>query len=302
MEHLVSAVITTHNRKDFLEKALQSALSQTYANMEIIVVDDRSTDGTKEYMEALVQSRADRHGIPVQYIYNANGGGGNHARNTGICAAKGEYIAFLDDDDEWLPEKTKKQADYLDQHAEVGIVGCGKIDEFDLKERSKERIINTADGDMSQRIFKILNFTTSCLMIRKSLLIKVGMFDESIQYWQDYELLIRLCQNTKFVQIGEHLTLFRIRMQDKNRLSNNLAGWEKSVKYLEEKHQKLIEALPPKMRLAHYKTIIRDGINRCNKNNDKKRKRWYLKQRFLLEPSINNAIRFILNRERLRQK
>ena len=74
MDGLVSAVITTHNRKEFLIKALHSALNQTYANMELFVVDDRSTDGTKEYIETMVRSLNDEYHIPVNYIYNVSGG------------------------------------------------------------------------------------------------------------------------------------------------------------------------------------------------------------------------------------
>lgn len=98
---LVSAIITTHNRLSLLKRAVESALSQTYKNIEVIVVDDASTDGTPEYCNEL----------PLRYIYipKEESRGGNHARNLGILAAKGEYVAFLDDDDYWLPRKSRSK-------------------------------------------------------------------------------------------------------------------------------------------------------------------------------------------------
>ena len=102
---LVSAVIITHNRKDLVQGAIASVLNQTYPNIELFVVDDASADGTKE----LLQKRAREEGFNYIYIPQAESKGGNHARNIGIQKSHGEYIAFLDDDDEWLPEKTEKQ-------------------------------------------------------------------------------------------------------------------------------------------------------------------------------------------------
>ena len=300
MERLVSAVITTHNRRDFLEKALHSVLAQTYPNLEVIVVDDQSTDGTREYMEAFVQSAAESRRFPVTYIYNAEGGGGNHARNTGILAANGDYIAFLDDDDEWLPEKTQKQADYLDQHPEVGAVGCARILEYDLKDRVYEDASKFVEGDRLRAVFKTRSLTTSCLMVRRELLLKVGMFDENLRYWQEYELLIRLCQEADLGKVKENLALFRIIRKDKNRLTNNLDKWEESVQYLEEKHADFLASLPPEMLLAHRKFHARDGATRCENIGDKKRQREYLKQLLILEPTFKNTIKFILNRRKLR--
>lgn len=91
---LVSAIITTHNRAELLTRAIESALGQTYREIEVIVVDDASTDNTREVCEK----------YPIHYIHipKAESRGGNYARNLGIRAVKGEYCAFLDDDDYWL--------------------------------------------------------------------------------------------------------------------------------------------------------------------------------------------------------
>ena len=98
---LVSAIITTHNRRDLLKRAIDSVLVQTYTNIELIVVDDASDDGTSEVCN-------DKR-IKYIYIPKSESHGGNYARNLGIKTSKGEYCAFLDDDDVWLPRKIELQ-------------------------------------------------------------------------------------------------------------------------------------------------------------------------------------------------
>ena len=98
----ISIVIPTYNRVDFLPKAIQSVLNQTYRNWEMIIVDDGSTDNTEEIVKGYKESR-------IQYIVHKYNLGLSAARNTGIKKSRGEYIAFLDSDDEWFPEKISCQ-------------------------------------------------------------------------------------------------------------------------------------------------------------------------------------------------
>src|SRR2546422_11221830 len=111
----VSVVIPVYNGEQYLADAIQSVRDQTYQNFEVIVVDDGSTDGSAEV--------AQRFGEAIRYVHQANGGVCK-ARNTGIAAAQGGYVAFLDQDDLWLPDKLATQVAYLDSHPEVGGVYC----------------------------------------------------------------------------------------------------------------------------------------------------------------------------------
>ena len=112
-ENLVSVVIPTYNRATELPSAIESVLGQTYPSVEVIIVDDGSTDGT----EALIQTRFPR----VRYLRQSNRGPAA-ARNAGIKAASGPYIAFLDSDDRWMPQKLERQIGLLRERPEVGLV------------------------------------------------------------------------------------------------------------------------------------------------------------------------------------
>ena len=103
----VTAIITTHNRKSLVGRAIESVLNQSYENIECIVVDDASSDGTEEVCRK----------YPIKYIYipQAESKGGNYARNVGIKKAQGKYVAFLDDDDYWLKEKISKQVTLIEE-------------------------------------------------------------------------------------------------------------------------------------------------------------------------------------------
>lgn len=270
---LVSAVITAHNRKDLVQNAIESVQKQTYQNMEIIVVDDASLDGTPELLEPL--SRAGQ----FQYIYipKEESKGGNHARNVGILAARGKYIAFLDDDDEWLPEKTEKQIAILEEHPECGVCHCGKIYDYDLGKRQKfQDLSGLAVGNLSKEIYTHVCCVTSAMMAEKELLIEVGLFDEQLRYWQEYELCMRLFQKTQLAVVREHLLLYRIVQSDMGRLTNNVDGWEDAVEYIYNKHKEemsILSLIDVNRRDAFH---FSDGASRCFRSGDFKKQKMYL--------------------------
>ena len=234
---LVTAIITTHNRKTLLRRAIESVLNQTYTNIECIVIDDKSNDETdilcKDY--------------PIQYIYipASESKGGNYARNKGIKAAKGEYIAFLDDDDYWLPTKIEKQVALIESK-DCEMVHCGRILETikNGKTYYKETLPNPAHyGDMSKMILLTICTTTTNILAKKQALFDVGLFDEELKFWQEYELTIRLAQRKPFYFVNEPLSVYRIDVKDKNRLTNKYYEWKNTVKYIHKKHEELYKKL-----------------------------------------------------------
>ena len=196
----VSVIIPTHNRAGLLSAAVQSVLAQTFQDFEIIIVDDCSSDGTR----AVVQRFAD---CRIRYLRHPAARGGGAARNTGIAHALGEIVAFLDDDDEWYPDKLERQLNAL-RRSEPGTaaVYCG----YRIVERASGRVRGSmrpsAAGDLSGELLARNPIGgTSCMVVRKELLDRVGGFDERLPSFQDRDLWIRLARETRFSYVQEPL-------------------------------------------------------------------------------------------------
>lgn len=186
---IVSAIITTHNRIDLLKKAIHSVEIQSFRDMELIIVDDNSSDETQDYLQ-LYQSTLKK------YTYIRIGEnetkGGNYARNKGIISASGEYIAFLDDDDEWMVDKIEKQISFLRHNSSFGMVYCGRRVERNFKETEDILQDSKFRGDLKEKCFIRIFCVTSMIMIKRDLALEVSMFDEEIKYWQKYDFCIRV--------------------------------------------------------------------------------------------------------------
>ena len=201
----VSVIIPTFRRPNFLRAALASVLAQTFPHFEVIVIDDASHDNTHEVVKEFVDAR-------IRYISHEVNQGGSAARNTGIKHARGDYMAFLDDDDEWLPEKLNLQVELLQTCSrDVGGVytGCTKID----RESGDIVCLKIPDqrGDLSQTLLiKNCITSTSSILLRKECFEKVGVFDERLPSSQDYDLWLRISKLFQFEYIAESLFIYHI--------------------------------------------------------------------------------------------
>lgn len=236
-KELVSAVITTHNRLDYLKKAIESVLSQTYPYIECIVISDASTDGTDNYCNS-------RDDIKYISIPKSESHGGNYARNLGIKAAKGQYVAFLDDDDAWMPTKIEKQVSLL-KEKKCECVYCLRnyevVYDGEIIKHYVESIKYKIEGDISKKIFRHFITSTSCILATKNILDKIGGFDIDLYKIQEYELLIRISQLTEiYYYHNEPLVVYTIDRSDKSRISNDPNRLPKAKKYIENKHKKLL--------------------------------------------------------------
>ncbi len=180
---LVSVIIPTFNRAWALQEAIDSVLAQDYPALEIIVVDDGSTDRTPQ----LLAGYAD--GIKV--IRQANSGV-SAARNTGIRAARGRWIALLDSDDIWLAQKLSSQMDYLD--AKPGLLIC-QTEEIWIRNGRRvnpARKHTKAEGMIFEKCLPLCLVSPSAVVMHKKLLEEVGLFDESLPACEDYDLWLRV--------------------------------------------------------------------------------------------------------------
>lgn len=210
MNKLVSAIIPTYNREKTICRAIDSVLNQTYKNIEIIIVDDGSTDDTLKLLK--------KYGSSIKVVNQCHKGA-NAARNRGIKEAKGEYIAFLDSDDEWLPQKTHMQLDYLEKKGKQVCFCPYKL------VADKIQIIpgNYADVDIYENDINLVLsrgnvIGTPTLIMKKSILDDVGLFNESMQRLQDYELCIRIAKKYEIGYVSQIL-VNAYRMQKS--ISNN---------------------------------------------------------------------------------
>jgi len=200
---LVSCIIPTHNRSTKLVKAIESVLSQTYTELEILVVDDQSIDNTKAVVEEMIQN--DKR---ISYFRNPNKGA-NNARNFGIQQAKGNYIGFLDDDDVWMKSKLEKQFKVMSALGpEFGVVYCTfarKKTNGRILRQHPSRFSSIKNGNILDRLLKRNFITTSTLFVKAEVFQKCGMFDPNYKSFQDWELLTRIARDFHFFYLKEIL-------------------------------------------------------------------------------------------------
>ncbi len=196
---LISVIIPTHNRSELVVRAVENALRQTYTALEVIVVDDASTDDTLAKVEAIADPR-------VHYIRSDRNIGGAAARNLGVRAASGEFVAFLDSDDLWFPGKLKLQMKRLSEMPESGVVYCREF--LGYRNRLFERQSSVFEGDVFDHLARGWSpATTSNFLVQTQLLLDQP-FDEALPGFQDYDLWLRLARLTDFAAVDRPLTVF----------------------------------------------------------------------------------------------
>jgi glycosyltransferase involved in cell wall biosynthesis len=190
-----SAIIPTFNRANWLEKAILSVLEQSVAPLELIVVDDGSTDDTKKMV-----SKFDK----VKYIYQ-NQKGPSAARNTGAKVAQGTHLAFLDSDDQWDPNKLKKQKEYLLKNPHLKCVYTNEIWIRNGKRINLHKHHYKIGGWIYLDCLLLCRISPSSIVILKELFIDLGGFDESLIIAEDYDLWLRLSAVEEIGYCDQHL-------------------------------------------------------------------------------------------------
>ncbi len=210
---LVSVVVPTYNRLRQTIAAIESALAQTHVNLEVIVVDDGSTDGSGEAIERFVNQKANA-GHCVTFLSQRNQGP-SVARNAGIAKARGEYIAFLDSDDVWLPEKLEWQLRALEQFGneccacvtDARMVSGSGMDEssFQMHGRCYPQTIGVDRTATKALARSFCGFWTSSLLVRADTIRQIGGFDSGIGFAEDRDLHFRLSLVTSIAYVNKLL-------------------------------------------------------------------------------------------------
>lgn len=273
----VSIIIPTFNRRDYITIALDSVRVQTYKDYEIIIIDDGSSDDTKEVLKPYQEN--------VRYFYQDNRGI-PATRNKGIREAKGDFIAFLDSDDHWLPEKLERQIECFSKHPHYGMVAtrclCTTPEGKFLKKNRPGK-----SGWILTDLFKANFIRTSSAMIKKECLEEIGLFDESLPECEEYDLWLRIAKQYPIGFIDEPLTVYTDNPQGVS--TDSLAGRLQRLKVLEKDYLKecIPQALYRKRLASNYHYVGRHYLKQGEKREGKK----YLKHAITLDP-LNLKILF----------
>jgi lipopolysaccharide transport system ATP-binding protein len=217
---LISVIIPTYNSARFLRQAVDSVLAQDYRPIEVIVVDDGSNDGSEDALAP--------YGKEVRYLRQTNQGPAA-ARNLGIKNAIGEWLAFLDADDQWLPGKLSIQAQVLSNHPNVGLVHTDSLFLDDATGRlwHEDRTRERYSGKCYEELFWRNAITTSSVLLRRACLEKVGVFDSgpktqrangAISFFaEDYDLWMRLARDYELQYVAKQLVTYRFHGSNNSR-------------------------------------------------------------------------------------
>jgi glycosyltransferase involved in cell wall biosynthesis len=253
-----SVVIPSYNRLDFLKQALSSVWAQSYNDYEIIVVDDGSTDGTKDYL-ALLDGR-------VKAFFQPNKGPGA-ARNLGVKHAIGNYVAFLDSDDIWLPWTLATFHELILCHQKPSLL-CAAVLEFDghVPDIKQERLTAEHFGDYFESANDRKFVGSGALVVKKSIFDSVNGFDENMFVAEDHDFCLRLGISRGFVRVRSPVTLAYRR------------------------HIENMATLPQSLCLAAVELLIRESTGRYPGGEAREKERWQLLSR-MLRPVAMSCLR-----------
>lgn len=214
MEKLVSVIIPMYNSELTIEETLSSAINQDYENLEIIVINDGSTDNSKCIVQDIIQ----KFNLKNIKLINQDNLGVSAARNRGIIEAKGEYIAFLDSDDIWLNKKISTQINLMNKNKDIYLLGTLLTSDTN----------KNSDGSIKDISFKRLlfknYFMTPTVVVKKEVFEKVGYFKADKRYSEDYDLWIRISKYFRTSMLMGKLTTLSV---ENNGLSSNLVKMQK---------------------------------------------------------------------------
>jgi len=194
----ISVIIPTLNRRNLLKRAVKSVLEQSIPIEEIIVVDNGSTDGTRSML---------RSNFPRVHCITEHKLGVSAARNRGISIAKGNWIAFLDSDDAWLPTKLEKQVAAHSKNSDFRLIHTDEIWYREGKRVNQMKKHKKRGGDIFENCLLLCCISPSSVLLRKDLIQDVGLFDDALPACEDYDLWLRITSGESVLYVDEALTI-----------------------------------------------------------------------------------------------
>lgn len=262
---VVSVVIPTFNRARLVGRAIESVLGQSHDDLELIVVSDACTDDTPEVVKGFGDPR-------IRYLRHERNRGGSAARNTGIRAARGEFVGLLDSDDEWMPTKLEKQlARFKGASDDLGVVYSGCRWVCEATGVCTQETLPTLGGDIHPDVLAgFCLYGGSTALIRTACLRIVGLFDETLPSYQDWDMWIRLSRSWDFGFVPEVLTKYSMHGEQ---ISTNLKARIVGLESILTKHEEDFRQYPSM--LCQY--LKRLGALHCHDGNPRAARKWFLR-------------------------
>lgn len=272
-ERRITVVIPCYNREKTIKRCIDSIVNQTVCPQEIIVVDDGSTDHTLSILKK-------NYGNKVTILKQQHKGA-QAARNAGIRAAKGNYIAFLDSDDEWMPNKLELQIQELKKHPQAVICGDGYIQadwkrevpkiykqgkrwEHGLKSRKAYRM-NGKSGYVYRNLLSVSFCMFQALLVSRETLYKIGLLDEKVPSYQEWDTGIRLAKQAEFVYMKTPLFIYHL--HDGVTISKNTQKDIDGYEYICKKYQyEILSWLGKNALIQRYEALLK----KCKIHKDKR--------------------------------
>ncbi|NQN51119.1 glycosyltransferase family 2 protein [Streptococcus suis] len=244
MKPLISIIIPNFNRGHLLKDVLETVSNQTYQPLEIIVIDDASTDDSIEIIQSLQKS------IPNLLLFQQEiNSGANACRNLGVDQATGKFIAFLDSDDYFLPNKIEKQMEVFNQYPEIGFVVTG----FGAK---TVKVLAEGVIPLKETLLQNNLGGFSTVMVKKSLYLEVGGLDQSLPSCQDWDLFLKLLKASKGYKLAEDLVIYEAQ---EDSISKNLSSVVQGYSKVSERARSLnsvLRLIPDRYLLAYHEYYL----------------------------------------------
>jgi len=247
---MISVIIPTYNRAGTILRSVNSVLNQTYKDLELLIIDDGSTDNTKELIEQIEDDR-------IRYIYLGANSGASNARNAGVFYASGEWIAFQDSDDAWKPEKLEKQMQLALEHPEYAMIYSSFMDH-----EADESIIyfpskpysGVMEGNMYSSLLLCNVIGAPTMMIKREAFLQSGGFDTNYKSLEDWEFVIRFSKNNLIGFVPDYL-------MDVYMLNNGVSS--RVAPYYDARCRMLAEYKEDLIKFGLFDTVVMDILTRA---------------------------------------
>ncbi len=279
----VSVVIPTYNRSEKLRRAIKSVLDQSHRNFELIVIDDNSEDDTEEVVEGFGDDR-------IVYHRNKKNLGGGGARNLGIRESSAEYIAFLDDDDEWLPRKLEKQLKAI-KGAPASYCGVYTgLTKYRGGKPLTQKMIAREGDIFHDLLWENIIGSTSVILLRKGCVTEVGGFTQGLPASQELDLYLRLAEKYEFGCVPESLVKYHIHKD--NQITSDYSKKVHSRRYIFNLYKDRITDDPG----LHARHLYEIGFLEYMKGDREGAYKHFKEAFFLSPPGIKHLIRKVLSK------